>query len=109
MSEKGKAWRKSNPEGWQKVHDRHRRKLRNSALDAYGAWCHCCGEVHREFLAIDHINGGGCEHRRQLGNLNSTQFYRWLRNEGYPAGFRVLCHNCNMSLGAYGYCPHEEE
>ena len=21
-------------------------------------------------------------------------------------GYRVLCHNCNTSLGLYGYCPH---
>jgi hypothetical protein len=23
--------------------------------------------------------------------------------------YRVLCHNCNMALGFYGYCPHHPE
>jgi hypothetical protein len=33
--------------------------------------------------------------------------YTWLRNQGYPNGFRTLCHNCNLARGFYGYCPHE--
>lgn len=33
--------------------------------------------------------------------------YRWLRNHGYPLGFRVLCMNCNFALGKFGYCPHD--
>ncbi len=28
-------------------------------------------------------------------------------DEGYPTGFRVLCHNCNCALAYYGSCPHE--
>lgn len=31
---------------------------------------------------------------------------QWCRRNGYPKGFRVLCHNCNMAIGFYGYCPH---
>lgn len=58
-----------------------------------------------EFLAIDHIDGGGTAHRRQVGHGDA--FYKWLRAAGLPAGFRVLCHNCNLSLGFYGYCPHD--
>jgi hypothetical protein len=42
-------------------------------------------------LSIDHINGGGCQHRRQLGYIN---FYKWLEKNGYPEGFRVLCMSC---------------
>ena len=34
------------------------------------------------------------------------QFYRWLKKNKYPKAFRVLCHNCNVSYGLYGYCPH---
>jgi hypothetical protein len=29
-----------------------------------------------------------------------------LARNGFPDGYRVLCHNCNMALGQYGYCPH---
>jgi hypothetical protein len=83
---------------------RYRSRLRRQAIKAYGAQCQCCQETHIEFLAIDHINGGGAHHRKSLGGKN---FYLWLKEQGYPQDeFRCLCHNCNASLGLYGYCPH---
>lgn len=73
--------------------------------------CNCCGESHIEFLTIDHINGGGNKHRQSLSDNKEIQgsggFVRWLLKEGCPAGYRVLCYNCNVSLGIHGYCPHE--
>jgi len=36
-------------------------------------------------------------------------FYSLLRRLGYPDGFRVLCHNCNMAYGFYKTCPHVRE
>jgi hypothetical protein len=30
-----------------------------------------------------------------------------LITNGFPSGFRTLCHNCNMAKGLYGTCPHE--
>lgn len=65
--------------------------------------CACCDERKIEFLGLDHINGGGNKHRKML-NLRSLHFH--LKSRGYPEGFRVLCHNCNFSMGHYGYCPH---
>jgi len=59
-----------------------------------------------EFLAIDHINGGGEKERRKL-RRGGVNFCIWLRSHDFPKGYRVLCHNCNMSLGIYGYCPHK--
>jgi len=82
----------------------YRRELREAALDHYGGKCACCGEDRYEFLAIDHIDGGGEDHRKAIKRI---PIERWLKNRGYPSGFRVLCHNCNMALGLYGYCPHE--
>lgn len=84
---------------------------RVAALEAYGNACSCCGEKRYEFLAIDHIDGSGGAHRRALfgRNAGGAAFYRWLRVNGYPAGFRVLCHNCNMAIGLYHVCPHEVE
>jgi len=78
-------------------------RLRNEILDHYGKKCACCGETTIEFLAIDHINGGGNAHRRKIGRTN---LYTWLKANNYPDGFQTLCHNCNMSKGFYGYCPH---
>lgn len=69
--------------------------------------CACCGESHIEFLGIDHINGKGTQHRREIGV--GVSIYNWLRRNNYPKGYRVLCHNCNMALGFFGYCPHKKE
>lgn len=80
------------------------RALRQKVLAHYGDACVCCGETNFEFLAIDHVHGGGQAHRREVGG--GASFLRWLRDSGYPPGFRVMCHNCNMALGFYGYCPH---
>lgn len=67
--------------------------------------CACCQEAHYEFLGIDHIDGGGTQHRKSVGvNLD-----RWLIKNGFPEGYQVLCHNCNLSLGMYGHCPHKRD
>lgn len=93
---------------------RCRRKLKIEVLIRYGGnppRCNCCGEHLIEFLTIDHIGGGGAEHRRQLGNGSlgngGSKLYRWLRKNEYPDGYRVLCQNCNFSHGVFGYCPHK--
>lgn len=84
-------------------------KLRQEVLSAYGGpegpQCDCCGVTDNEFLCIDHINGDGAAHRKEVGE--GSGMYRWLRKNKYPPGFRVLCHNCNISRGIYGHCPHE--
>lgn len=64
--------------------------------------CACCGEDKYEFLALDHINGGGNKQRKNIGG----NLVRWIIKNNYPTGFRVLCHNCNHSFGTRGYCPH---
>ena len=90
------------------IRKRGRHRLRGQVLSAYGGQfpaCACCGESRQEFLTIDHIAGGGNRHRREIGR----GLYSWLRANNYPAGFRVLCHNCNWVMGHYGYCPHQKE
>jgi len=80
------------------------------ALAVYGdGKCVCCGESHEEFLAIDHIDGGGGKQRRESGRSGGSSTYQWLKSKGWPEGYQVLCHNCNLSKGFYGYCPHEKE
>lgn len=83
---------------------KYRHQARIEAVLHYGGKCECCGESQTEFLAIDHINGGGNKHQKEI---NGMAIGIWLRKNGYPEGFRVLCHNCNMSLGFMGYCPHK--
>lgn len=72
--------------------------------------CECCGEKNLEFLTIDHIKGGGNKHRKRLRKKYKTNLYMptILKRLGYPSGYRILCYNCNSSLGHYGYCPHQK-
>lgn len=83
-----------------------RRRYREEAFAAYGGKCACCGESEYEFLTIDHAQGGGRKERAELGILGAAGFARWLAKQGYPEGYRVLCHNCNSAYGYYGHCPH---
>jgi hypothetical protein len=84
------------------------RDRRLNCIEHYGNKCECCGELRNEFLAIDHINGGGLKHRKELAGKNMNMWEYLIKNK-YPEGFRVLCHNCNSALGSYGYCPHQIE
>jgi hypothetical protein len=96
------------------VNDKERRlKIRKEVMNHYGNKCNCCGEDTLEFLAIDHINGKGNEHRRKISpknqtNVSSTVMYRWLIKNNYPDGFQILCHNCNVAKHHHGICPHKK-
>lgn len=94
-----------------------RKERRKRILDHYGGKCICCGETEPIFLSIDHIDGGGNEHRRQIGNnpshrcgSSSTQFARWIEENNYPDILQILCHNCNMGKHLNnGICPHKQK
>lgn len=84
---------------------RRNRERKAEVIRHYGGECRCCGLGELMFLTINHDNGGGKQHRKKTGGGSS--FYRWLKREGLPGGFSVMCWNCNFSHGLYGYCPHE--
>lgn len=93
-------------------------KRRLEVLTHYGGnppKCVCCGEPIIEFLTVDHINGGGEKHRKQIRSKNGkkTNFYRWLIDNNFPEGYQVMCSNCNMAKGRSKtvHCPvhHPEE
>jgi hypothetical protein len=85
-------------------------RLKMDVLNAYGGpVCACCGETLLEGLTIDHVNGDGAKHRRELGtSLGGSRFYSWLKKHGYPAGFQVLCFTCNVAKGTGDHCPHRD-
>lgn len=69
--------------------------------------CACCGETAIQFLSIDHINGDGAEKRREIKSQGGAM-YSWLKGNGYPEGYQILCFNCNMAKRDKAYCPHKE-
>ena len=89
------------------------KQLKISALRAYSdsevPKCSCCGEIDIAFLTLDHVNGGGSKHRKQLRAEGGTSFYHVLAKTGYPRDppLRVLCMNCQFGiLIGHGVCPH---
>lgn len=79
-------------------------KLRQEVINHYGGKCACCGETHIEFLEIDHIDGGGKQHREKL-NFHNLAF--WLKANKYPKGFQILCANCHKAKSWNRVCPHQ--
>lgn len=87
------------------IQKNYKDKVRKQLHDAYGNKCACCSESTPEFLELDHINGGGNQHRKK----EKRDLYSVAREEGYPKDkYRLLCSNCNHSLGIKGYCPHNK-
>lgn len=106
-----KTYMHKNPEKHRAYVKIYYQKLKIDVLSHYSYGvpeCFCCGEDRIEFLSVDHIDGGGNKHRKEIGR-NGARFYLWLRQNNFPPGYRVLCHNCNQSFGLFGYCPHEIE
>ena len=100
-------WQDDNREHYNKQARKGHARRRGACLDHYGRSCLCCGETAEGFLTIDHVDGGGSQHRTEGGTRRrGGALYGWLISEGFPEGFRTLCHTCNFTLGHFGYCPH---
>ena len=128
IKERKRKYLEKNPDYWKKYYERRKKdpnfrkkmnewyknsrdRRRKLCLEHYGGKppkCACCGEKHIEFLGIDHIGGGGRQHRKKI-KKKYRSIYDYLFRNNFPEGYRVLCHNCNMSIGFYGYCPHQKE
>lgn len=80
--------------------------LRMKVLIGYGLKCACCGEYREQFLALDHVNGGG---KQEWKNKGHSFHYKDAVKRNFPPEYRLLCHNCNFSLGHYGFCPHNKD
>lgn len=110
MSEYHREYYKKNKDKIGARINEYNKKIRVIVLKFYNngtSSCNCCGETEIKFLSIDHVHGGGNEHRRSIGNSGKGgNIYHWLYRNKFPDGFQVLCHNCNMAKGFYGRCPH---
>lgn len=98
-------WRSINLDYYNKGIREKRRRFRIEMVNAYGGKCVCCGETEIQFLSLDHINGGGEAERKKFFGPSGVLAY--LKSRGWPTDkYQILCHNCNMSKGFYGECPH---
>lgn len=50
----------------------------------------CCKDI--DCLTIDHIDGGGKKHMRNIGF--GSHLINWLIKNNFPEGFQILCCNC---------------
>lgn len=77
--------------------NKYKLELKQSIMQHYGnGKCLMCGFANIQALTIDHVNGGGSNHRKTIGVTGSYSFYRWLVNNQYPDGYQCLCMNCQM-------------
>lgn len=103
------GWYAANGDRVRAMRKRNRLKTRLEVLSYYSPGsikCACCGEGTYEFLAIDHINGTADKHASGYSK-SGWRLGEWLKRQGFPSGYRVLCHNCNCARGFYGRCPHD--
>ncbi len=110
--ERSRRWKAANQDAVKESSRRYRASLRVAVFDHYGWACACCGSTKRP--TIDHVNGDGREHRRELFGSNqggnTFNLYRWLIASGFPGGFQTLCSSCNASKRDHDHCRlnHQE-
>ena len=81
-------------------HNYHKKKstrIKTEVMTYYGGGkpaCSVCGEGRLACLTIDHINGNGAAHRKEIGGCSGIWFYKWLQKNDYPDGYQTLCMNC---------------
>lgn len=107
IKEKNALWRVNNKEKKAAQDAAWYARVRDQVFDHYGRKCACCGVDDLGFLTIDHMNGGGRKHLREI---KTRTLYRWLVYKNFPEGFQTLCFNCNCGRAKCGgVCPHERE
>jgi hypothetical protein len=112
--EKSRQWRERNrkeygtgytPYGRKRLKERYI-ELRTKAINIYGGKCECCGENRYDMLTFDHKKKIPTKDKVKGVKL-TYDVIREYEKSGYPnEHYQLLCWNCNMSKGFYGYCPH---
>jgi hypothetical protein len=95
----GRKWCQEHKEQRQAIDMRCRQKRKLEILGHYSdekLVCAKCGFSDIRALTIDHIEGGGCKHRRELKTGSGEGFYQWLKRNNFPEGYQVLCSNCQL-------------
>lgn len=102
----GREWYRKN----KKHQSEMNRNLKLAVKKGLGGRCVCCGEHFLEFLALDHVRGGGCKERkrRKDSEFSYREVYKALLEGTKVTKYQLLCHNCNYSkyIGR-GVCAHK--
>lgn len=79
-------------------------KLKALVFARMGGVCTCCGESEPEFLNVDHVHGGGTQHRK----ADKRSILVFIRDHDFPPEYQLLCWNCNRSKHfGNGLCKHQ--
>lgn len=77
-----------------------RNRQRHEVIQRLGGKCVFCNNDVLIFLTIDHKNGNGNQHRKEL---TSPHISSWLlENWDKSVDYQVLCWNCNSARYIYG-------
>ena len=94
-----KRWREnSSEEEKDRRRDQEReygRLVRLEAIQVYGGKCQGCGIDDERVLCFDHILDDGAELRKR-GQPTGRKLASWLKRNGWPLDFQLLCWNCNF-------------
>lgn len=85
-----------------KYNRNYRKKIKKECFKHYSNGeieCAICKFDNIDALTLDHVNGGGRKMAREIGlgsGIGGYRLYLYLRKNGFPKGFRVLCLNHQM-------------
>lgn len=77
---------------------RYKLKIKREIFSHYAKGnlaCQECGIEDLRVLTLDHPDGGGRQHRLKLGITSGSEFYLYLKRNGFPGTFNILCYNHN--------------
>lgn len=89
---------------------RNQARVKDLVYAAYGGYiCACCKETEPMFLSIDHVdNDGAAERRSGVYKGGGSAFYNYVKKQGFPPKYQVLCMNCQVGKHKNkGVCPHQ--
>ena len=95
MKKSQEKYRQAHPERTEenRIHVRNRqKKIKEQVFDILGRRCVQCGFSDARALQVDHVNGGGNQHRKKRSSWGSYRDVITANGEGY----QVLCANCNQ-------------
>ena len=99
INKKSTLYSKQNREKCRAWGTKAKNKLKAEIFVHYGNGeikCKLCPELDLNLLTIDHINGNGNQHRKEIGKKTGYNFYSWLKKNNYPDGYQVLCWTCQF-------------